>query len=401
MFEDVKAEAAAFSGRLSEWRRAFHRRPETAFKEVETQAALKSFFDRLGLPHRTLAGTGLRADLEGLPGGRTVALRADMDALPLQEEGSKPCFSEIPGACHACGHDGHMAGLMGAAEILAARKNEFRGRVVFLCQPSEELPPGGAAPMIAEGALSGVDAVFGLHLWQPLPTGKIGIVKGPFMAQADNFRIMVKGRGGHGSMPQAAADSILAASQIIVALQSVVSRNVDPLKPAVLSFGTVHGGTAYNIIPNEVRLGGTVRTFEPDVQALMKKRLAEITEATGRAGGVETFLEYEDGYPPLVNPADSVDFVVRTVEALWGPEALVPCAPVMGGEDFAYYLQNIPGAFLFLGCGDGRPHPHHHPGFDLDERALPSATALLASLALAFLGESAPAPPKRGRGRKP
>jgi len=389
MFEDVKTEAAALSGRLVEWRRAFHRRPETAFKEVETQAVLKSFFDRLGLPHRTFAGTGLRADLEGLPGGRTVALRADMDALPLQEEGSKPYLSEIPGACHACGHDGHMAGLMGAAEILAARKNAFRGRVVFLCQPSEELPPGGAVPMIAEGALSGVDAVFGIHLWQTLPTGKIGVAKGPIMAQADNFRITVKGRGGHGSMPQATADPIVAAGQIIVALQTVVSRSVDPLKPAVLSFGTVHGGTAYNIIPNEVRLSGTVRTFEPGVQALMKKRLAEITEATGRAGGVDAVLEYEDGYPPLVNPSDSVDFVLRTVESLWGREAIGPFSPSMGGEDFACYLQKIPGAFLFLGCGDGCPHPHHHPGFDLDERALPLAAALLASLALAYLGERA------------
>ncbi|MCX6564874.1 MAG: amidohydrolase [Candidatus Aminicenantes bacterium] len=386
MFDDIKNEAAAFSGRMSGWRRAFHRRPETANNERETSAALKSFFERLGIPVRTLAGTGLRADLAGLPGGRTVALRADMDALPLVEEGDKPYLSEIPGACHACGHDGHMAALMGAAEILAARKNSFRGRVVFLCQPSEELPPGGAVPMIAEGALRGVDAIFGIHFWQSLPTGKIGLVKGTIMAQADNFRITVTGRGGHGSMPHATADPIVAAGQLIVALQSVVSRNVDPLKPAVLSFGTVHGGSVYNIIPNEVRLSGTVRTLEPDVQTLMKKRLAEITEATGRAGGVHTVLEYEDGYPPVVNPSDSVDFVVRTVESLWGREAIAPFAPVMGGEDFAYYLQNIPGAFIFLGSGDGMPYPHHHPGFDLDERALEPAAALLVALAVSFLG---------------
>ncbi len=385
MFDEIKSEAAALSGRMSDWRRGFHRRPETANNERETSAALKAFFERLGIPVRTLAGTGLRADLEGLPGGRTVALRADMDALPLNEEGDKPYRSEIPGACHACGHDGHMAALMGAAEILAARKNSFRGRVVFLCQPSEELPPGGAGPMIAEGALSGVDAVFGIHLWQTLPTGKIGVLKGTVMAQADNFRITVTGRGGHGSMPHATADPIVAAGQLIVALQSVVSRNVDPLKPAVLSFGTVNGGTVYNIIPNEVRLSGTVRTFEPGVQELMKKRLAEITEAIGRAGGVKTVLEYEDGYPPLVNPSDSVDFVVRTVESLWGREAIGPFAPVMGGEDFACYLGKVPGAFIFMGAGDGMPHPHHHPGFDLDERALAPAAALLAALAVSFL----------------
>jgi len=387
MFDDVKKDAAVLSARLSEWRQGFHRRPEIAHQEVETSAALKAFFEQLGLPVRAFAGTGLRADLEGLPGGRTVALRADMDALPLQEEGDKPYFSELPNACHACGHDGHMAALMGAAEILAARKSSFRGRVVFLGQPAEELPPGGAAPMIAAGALDGVDAIFGLHLWQSLPTGKIGIVKGPIMAQSDNFRITVTGRGGHGSMPQATADPIYAAGQIIVALQSVVSRNVDPLKPAVLSFGTVHGGTVYNIIPNEVRLTGTVRTFEPAVQSLMKKRLTEIAGSTGRALGVDAAVEYEDGYPPLINHADSVDFVLRVVDELWGPDARVPFAPVMGGEDFAYYLQKVPGAFIFLGAGDGRPHPHHHPGFDIDERALVQAASLLASLALGFLDE--------------
>jgi len=282
-----------------------------------------------------------------------------------------------------------MAALMGAAEILAARKGAFRGRVVFLCQPAEELPPGGAGLMVAEGALSGVDAVFGIHLWQTLPTGKIGLVKGPVMAQADNFRILVKGRGGHGSMPHAAADPIVAAGQIITAMQTVVSRNVDPLKPAVLSFGTVHGGTVYNIIPNEVEMTGTVRTFDPAVQALMKKRLAEITEATGRAGGVEAFMEFEDGYPPVVNPPEGYDFAFRTIEALWGSEALAPFSPVMGGEDFSCYLQKTPGAFIFLGIGDGRPYPHHHPRFDLDERALPLAAELYAALALGYLSERA------------
>jgi len=387
MFEDIKRDAAALSGRLSEWRRAFHRRPETAFKEIETSATLRAYFERLGMPVRAMAKTGLRADLQGLPGGRTVALRADMDALPLEEEGDKPGFSENPGACHACGHDGHMAALMGAADMLFRRKGDFQGRVVFLCQPAEELPPGGAGPMIEEGALDGVDSIFGLHFWQPLPTGKIGLIAGPVMAQSDNFRITVIGRGGHGSMPQSTADPILAAGHLIVALQSVVSRNVDPLKPAVLSFGTVSGGTVYNIIPNEVRLSGTVRTFDPAVQALMIKRLAEITEATGRAGGVRTVLEYEDGYPPLVNPPASVEFVRRMIDSLWGPDAFVPFSPVMGGEDFACYLQKIPGAFIFLGAGDGMPYPHHHPGFDLDERALVPAAALLAALALSFLGE--------------
>ena len=385
MWDELKSDIRGIEGQMIAWRRHFHRHPETAHEERATSATLREFFEGLGLPVRSLAGTGLRAELGGLPGGPTVALRTDIDALPLQEEGGKEFASTVAGACHACGHDGHMAALMAAASVLARRKDRFRGRIVFLCQPAEELPPGGARPMIDEGALEGVDAIFGLHFWQSMPTGAVGAVRGPMMAQSDNFRIVVTGKGGHGSMPHTAVDPILAAAHVIAALQSVVSRSVDPLKPAVLSFGTVHGGTVYNIIPNEVKLTGTVRTFDPGVQALIKRRMAEIIDGTCRAMGAETDIEYEEGYPPLVNDPGSVDFALRVAREAFGPESVIPIGPVMGGEDFAYYLQEVPGAFLFFGAGDGTKFPHHHPGFDFDERALAPAAYLLASIALEYL----------------
>jgi amidohydrolase len=385
MWEDLKKDVEALSGRLVAWRRELHRHPEIAHKEEWTSAYLRDHFKKLGLPAKSLAGTGLRAVLKGRPGGKTVALRTDMDALPLQEEGDKKYRSLNPGAAHACGHDGHMAVLMAAAELLAKRKERFKGNVVFICQPAEELPPGGAQPMIKAGALEGVGAIFGLHLWQGLPTGTVGIVKGPMMAQSDNFRITVKGRGGHGSMPQATVDPILTAAELVVNLQSIVSRSVDPLKPAVLSFGTIHGGTVYNIIPNEVKLSGTVRMFDPKIQTLMKKRLREIVEGTCAAFKAAADFEYEEGYPPLVNDPASVDFVLAVVEKALGKENIIAVDPVMGGEDFAYYLQEVPGAFFFLGAGDGTKYPHHHPAFDIDEKALPPAAFLMTALALEYL----------------
>jgi len=385
MLEELRNETESLAPRLIQWRRGFHRRPEVAFKEFQTSAFLREHFQKLGMPVKPLTGTGFRAELEGRPGGKTVALRADIDALPLQEEGDKEYVSLNPGAAHACAHDGHMAVLMGVAELLSKRREQFQGRVVFIFQPAEELPPGGAKAMIEEGALEGVDAIFGLHFWQPLPTGLIGVVKGPMMAQSDNFRIMVKGKGGHGSMPHQTVDPILVASHLVVSLQSIVSRNVDPLKAAVLSFGTVDGGTVYNIIPGQVKLSGTVRTFDPPLQALIEKRLREIAEGVSKSLGAEAGVEYEIGYPPLVNDPASVDFVLEVVKKSLGEERIKPIAPVMGGEDFAYYLQKIPGAFLFFGAGDGTRFPHHHPGFDFDEKALPQAVLLMTSLATEYL----------------
>ncbi len=385
MIDDLKKDVEKMTGKIIEWRRDFHRHPEIAYEEKRTSSVLRQFLESLDIPVSTYAKTGLRGILKGMPGGKTVALRADMDALPLKEEGDKEYISENPEATHACGHDGHMAILMGAAELLSQRKDRFKGNVVFLFQPSEERIPGGAKKMIEEGALEGVDAVFGLHLWQPLPTGSVGIVKGAMMAQPDAFSITVKGKGGHGSMPHTTVDPILVASHLVVNIQSIVSRNVDPLKPVVVSFGTVKGGTIYNIIPSEVSLTGTVRTFDSSIQSLAEERLKGIVEETCKAFGATAEFEYEKGYPPLVNPEAMVDFVLEVTSKTLGEDRIQTIDPVMGGEDFAYFLQKIPGAFLFFGMGDGMEFPHHHPGFDLDEKALPQGTLLITSLALESL----------------
>ncbi len=385
MKDDLWREARARERKLIAWRRDFHRHPEVNFEERRTSEVLRNFLEGLGLPVRAAAGTGLIAPLEGRPGGRTVALRADMDALPIPEEGEKEYRSQNPGAAHACGHDGHMAILMGTAEILCRMKEDFRGRVVFIFQPAEEKPPGGAKLMIEAGALGGVDAVFGLHLWQPLPTGCLGIVKGPMMANSDSFAITVRGKGGHGSMPQTAVDPILAAAHLVTGAQSIVGRNVDPLKPGVVSFGLISGGTTFNIIPGEVRLIGTVRSFHPEVQEVVEKRLRELAEGTCRAFGATAEVCYEKGYPALVNHPEMTDLVLDVARRVLGEEKIRPFDPIMGGEDFAYYLQRVPGAFFFFGAGDGQPHPHHHPAFDIDETALPQAVVLLSAVALEFL----------------
>ena len=385
MIDELKSRIADIEDDLVAWRRDFHRHPEVAFHEERTSRVIKEYLEGLGLPVKTMAGTGLRADLRGGGDGPTVALRADIDALPLQEQGDKDYISQNPGAAHCCAHDGHMAVVMGAAKVLEGMQDSLHGNVVFLFQPAEELPPGGAIGMVEEGALEGVDAIFGLHFWQPLPTGKVGSVKGPMMAAADNFRISVKGRPGHGSMPHQTVDPILTAAHLVISLQSIISRNLDPLKPGVVSFGTIQGGTVYNIIPEEVKLTGTVRSFETEVQALARDRLQEITQKTCEAFGAQGEMEYEPGYPPVVNPPEMVDFALDVASKILGEDRIVEIDPVMGGEDFAYFLQKIPGAFLFFGMGDGQPFPHHHPGFDMDEKALPQAALLLTALALEFL----------------
>lgn len=387
MIEELKTQVENLTDQIIAWRRDFHRHPETAFEEHRTSSMLRKFMEELDIPVQVMAKTGLRGVLQGYPGGKTVALRADIDALPLKEEGDKEYISQNPMATHACGHDGHMAILMGVIRLLSERKHSLKGKVVFLFQPSEERIPGGAKQMIDEGALEDVDAIFGLHLWQSLPTGVVGLVKGAMMAQPDQFTVQVLGKGGHGSMPQQTVDPILVAAHLVVDIQSIASRNVDPLKPVVVSFGTVSGGTIYNIIPGKVELTGTVRSFEPEVQELAERRLREIADMTCRTFGAKAEVQYEKGYPPVINDEGMVDFVEKTAKETLGKDRVRFIDPVMGGEDFAYFLQKVPGAFFFFGMGDGTEFPHHHAAFDIDEKALPQATLLMTRLTLEYLEE--------------
>ena len=388
MIDELKEEVEELTSQLIAWRRDFHRHPETAFEEHWTSSVLTKFLEEHDIPVQAMAKTGLRGVLRGKSGGKTIALRADIDALPLKEEGDKEYISENPGAAHACGHDGHMAILMGVIEILCRRRGTMGGNVIFLFQPSEERIPGGAKTMMEEGALEGVDAIFGLHLWQLLSTGVVGLVKGAMMAQPDKFTIRIRGKGGHGSMPHQTVDPILVASHLVVAIQSIASRNVDPLKPVVVSFGTIEGGTIYNIIPEEVVLTGTVRSFDAEVQELSENRIKEMTDAICAAFGAKADFLYEKGYPPVVNDERMVDFVAQVADKVFGEGRVREIDPVMGGEDFAYFLQKVPGSFLFFGMGDGMEYPHHHPAFDIDERALPQATLLMSALALEYLEQS-------------
>ena len=383
---ELAAAVEAVKDAVVAWRRDFHRHPELAFEERRTAGVIRTFLEGEGIEVAACGRTGLRGVLRGGRPGRTVALRADMDALPVAELAGHDYVSENPGVMHACGHDGHMAILMGAARVLAARRDTLPGNVVFLFQPSEENPPGGARLMIEEGALEGVDAVFGLHLWQPLPSGVVGLRSGPLMAQADEFRVVVRGRGGHASQPERTVDAVVTASHVVVAAQTIVSRFASPVEPVVVSFSTIHGGRIHNILPDEVEMTGTVRTFDAATQRAVKERLGEVCEATCRLFGASAGFEYLDGYPPVVNDAASVELVRRVASRELGGGAVAEVAPIMGGEDFAYYLQHVPGAFALLGIGDGRPHPHHNARFDIDEGVLPVGVRLMTAVALEMMG---------------
>ncbi len=380
MKDDLVQEIHARAPRLVQWRRDFHQHPELAFEERRTSTVIHAFLVECGIETRSCAGPGLRGVRDAGRGGPTVALRADMDALAVEEEGDAAYRSQNAGLMHACGHDGHMAMLMGAAEILSRHRDLLPGRVVLLFQPAEENPPGGARQMIADGALEGVDRIFGLHLWQLLPSGVVGLRGGPLMAQADKFKVVIRGRGGHASQPHRLVDPVVVASHVVLAAQSIASRFIDPLEPVVVSFTTVHGGRAHNITPDTVELTGTVRVFGADVQQAVKSRLREVCEQTCRTFSASAEFEYEDGYPPVVNDAAMAELLERVARRELGDARVVTMQPVMGGEDFASYLQHVPGAFAFLGIGGS--HPHHSARFDIDEAVLPIGVRLLTALAL-------------------
>ncbi|WP_124728009.1 M20 metallopeptidase family protein [Staphylospora marina] len=379
------------------WRRHFHRHPELSFQEKETSRKVAELLESFGLEVRTgIAGYGVTGLLRGAKPGPTIALRADMDALPIQEENETEYRSEVPGVMHACGHDGHMAMLLGAAKALTSFREELAGQVLFLFQPAEEKLPGGAQGMIREGVLDGVDCVFGLHLWSPLPVGCVGICEKEFMAAADGFEVEIIGRGGHGGLPHKTVDPVLVASHVVINLQALVSRETDPLDSAVISVCTIQGGTGFNVIADTVRMGGTVRCFDLGTRERIIKRMREVIESTCSMFQASCRFEYRPGYPPLINPPEEVRFAARLAEQIVSPERVVTLPKVMGGEDFAYYLQQRPGAFLFVGAGNterGITAPHHHSRFDIDERSLKIGAEWLVRIAL---GKLAPDPKTDG-----
>jgi hippurate hydrolase len=381
-----------------ELRHRLHRIPEVGFQERRTAEELRSTLAALA-PGAELLPPYLETDVTGLVRGRArttspaptgprcVLLRADMDALPLEETRDRPWKSQNPGRAHACGHDGHMAMLAGAVAALAGLAGRFAGTVRFVFQPGEE-EVGGGLRLVQQGLLEAEprpQAVFALHGWPGLPEGSLSAVPGPAMAAADGFTIVVHGRGGHGAKPHLAIDPILTAAQVVTSLQTIVARNVDPLEPAVISVCTIQAGSATNVIPEQARLQGTVRYFDPDLKHLLRTRMQEVVRGVCEAAGAEHELDYHDGYAPVVNDPGRVAFARATVEAHLGSGAWHEGLPrTMGAEDFAYYLLKVPGAMLMLGLGEGWP-ALHHPDFDFNDRALEPGIRTLAALALETL----------------
>lgn len=345
-------------------RRDIHQHPETAFDVERTAGVAADHMHKLGLKVKTEVGkTGVVADLE-VPGAtKRIALRADMDALPMQEEGEPEYKSKIPGKAHMCGHDAHTAILIGTAKALVSRKETLKNHVRFIFQPSEELLPGGALGMIEDGCLNEVDEIYALHVWPWMKTGTIGICDGPAMAQADTFEITINGKGGHAAAPHQTEDPIVIGSHLITQLQTLVSRYVSPLDSAVVSITQFHAGSAYNVIPSEAQLTGTVRTFQPETQKMIHKKLEQWVSPIG-------MLDYHEGYPVLVNEKICSELVVKEGASF---QVEYPAQKALFGEDFAYYLKHVPGCFIQLGCRNeekGCIYPIHHPKFNLDEECI-------------------------------
>lgn len=383
-------EAARIGESLVEWRRAIHRHPEGGFAEFRTAGLVEKTLASFGIQSVRAAGTGVVGRLEGKRRSPVVALRADMDALEMDEGTGAPYASEVPGLMHACGHDAHTAILLGAARLLSIRRDFLPGSVVFLFQPAEETT-GGALPMIREGVLQDprVDAVFGLHVGIDLPCGEVSVSEGMVHAASDMFDVTVTGRGCHGAYPHEGVDAVAIAGQVLCSLQSVVSRNVDPLEPAVVTVGTIRGGSARNVLAETVEMGGIIRTLSPGVRKVVRERVRAIVEGTAASLGGRAEVRFTEGYPCLVNDQAMARLVKETAVALLGGEKVHAAdRPSMGVEDFAYFSGERPGAFFYLGAGNqskGIIHPAHSPRFDIDEDALPVGAAMMAGVAFNFL----------------
>ena len=369
------------------WRREIHKYPEIGLEETRTGNLVAKELERHGIEVTRVAKTGVLGTLKGEGGGKTVALRADMDALSITEASEVPYKSRNPGVMHACGHDGHVAMLLGAAKILSQMRDKFSGTVKFIFQPAEEIGLG-ASEFIEAGVMEGVDAILGLHLWPDLPSGKISLVPGPRMAAADKLKITVKGKTGHGSMPHQGIDAILAAAAITLNLQSVVSREVPPLESAVITIGKFTGGTSWNITCDEVQLEGTTRCFSHEVRKnllLAIERVAKDTAASFRAQAEVEFIRIS---LPVINNPLITNIAVNSLYKLYGENVQGELEKVMGGEDFSYFLETIPGAMAFIGVGNKEKktdYPLHNDSFNIDEDVLPIGAALHAQFVLDFL----------------
>jgi amidohydrolase len=379
----IRPEIDAIASEIIDIRRDIHMYPEQGFEVYRTAALVAENLKAWGIHvHEKIGKTGVVGDLEGNHPGPTIALRADMDALPIQETGTVPYKSKNDGTMHACGHDGHTAILLGIAKVLSDKRNLLHGHVRFIFQPSEE-KDGGATYMIDDGCLEGVDEIYGIHLWNYSEFGEIGSIPGTILAATDSLNFIVEGIAGHGAMPQGTVDAIVVSANLINALQTIVSRNVDPLQNAVVTIGTIHGGDNHNVIASSVKMDGTIRTFSEEIRALIRKRIRQITKGIESSFGGTIEVKIEKGYPATVNDPKLFEKLMTAAKSIVGDGAR-KITPFMGGEDFAYYAKKVPGCFFFIGSSPQGVSPgtipHHCSHFDFDERALLVGASVLLEL---------------------
>ena len=373
---------------IIEKRRYFHMNPEPSFNEYNTSKVVQEELKKLEIPFEIFAKTGIIATIKGQNPGKTVLLRADMDALEVCEKNNVSYRSQKEGLMHACGHDGHIAMLLGAAHVLNEIKNDISGEIKLLFQPAEEIAKGAKAMIEESKIIDSIDAAFAIHLWQGVPVGKISLESGARMAAADLFSIKVKGKSGHGSMPHETIDAVVVASAIVMNLQHLVSRNTNPLDTLVVTVGKLTAGTRHNIIAGEALLEGTIRSFSDEVWKKIPEQIERVVKNTAAAYNAEAEIDLVRATPPLVNNQDISDILKASAEKLYGEEVVTKYEKTPGGEDFAYFTQAVPGALAFVGIRNdekGINSPHHNETFDMDEEALEMGANLYAQFAIDFL----------------
>ena len=371
---------------MVEIRRYLHQYPEVSFHEFKTAKYIANYYEKLDIPYeKNVGGNGIIATLKGGKPGKTVALRADFDALPIQDEKEVAYKSKNPGVMHACGHDGHTATLLVLAKVMKQLQKHLSGTIIFLHQHAEEMTPGGAKPIIESGKLDEVDAVFGNHLWATTPLGTIQTRPGVFMAGADRFDVVINGRGGHGAYPHETKDALLIGAEIVSQIQNIISRRIDPLQTAVITIGKFEAGNTFNVIADKAKFVGTVRYLDPEIQQIIRTEMERVVKGICIANDADYIFNYEAGYPPVMNHEEETELIFKASAKIQEVKAAETVEPQMGGEDFSYYLQLKPGAFFFTGAKIENQHfPHHHPMFDFDERAMPIAAKMLIGAYLQY-----------------
>lgn len=365
-------------------RRHFHMYPELSGQEYQTAAYVREKLGEFGIPIiEKFSKPNVIAYFRGTVGEKTIALRADMDALPIIEEVDKPYSSTVSGVMHACGHDGHTATLLAAAKWMSENAHLVKNNIVLIFQSSEEMSPSGAQQLVKEGILDNVDAIYGIHYMSNIPLGKIGFAVGPAMASSDDFDIVIEGQGGHGGNPHETVDPIYIASHLIQAFQSIISRNLNPIHGGVISIGGIQTGMSYNVIPDRVKLSGTIRSLTLEGSELMVQKTAQLTKAICESFDAKGHYKLIEGTPPLYNHQEACDVAKAIIEKTFGDEVFSTIEPVFGAEDFAFYLKEKVGAFINVGMkSENSSYPHHHPKFDMDEAAIPAGIELIIQLAV-------------------